>query len=347
MSLQTQFEKFNKKIRLSPEKLEELREKREILLTKLRADEDLPSFEEFEQGSYKMRTEVEPIDKEYDIDVGLRFNVNKSDYEDPLILKKKIRDILKNHTDYGAEIKNPCVTVTYKKAGKTAYHVDLVTYTYEDKNNKESQKYLARGKEFANIDNKKWEEADPLGLIDKIENKYDGEDKEQYKRIIRYLKRWKNIKFSQNGNNEIPGIGITLLAYNLFIPIKTYDSLEEKYRHNDFEALIQFIEKIKNKFEIKYDNENAIYKYTIVVKLPVQPYTDVFSKMTLNQTNKFKQEIDKLYEDLLLIENEIDIIEQCKKLNKIFGDDFEIPEAEAEFNYQKNYIPRTSESGIK
>ena len=42
-----------------------------------------------------MGTEVKPIDKDYDIDVGLRFNVNKNDYEDPLTLKKQIRDILK------------------------------------------------------------------------------------------------------------------------------------------------------------------------------------------------------------------------------------------------------------
>ena len=112
MSLQNQFEKFNKNIRLSSKKLDELREKRDKILDKLRDNKDLPSFEEFGQGSYRMRTEVEPIDKEYDIDVGLRFNVNKNDYEDPLTLKKQIRDILKSHTEYGAQIKTPCVTVT-------------------------------------------------------------------------------------------------------------------------------------------------------------------------------------------------------------------------------------------
>ena len=132
MSLQNQFKKFNENIRLSATKLDELREKRNKILDKLRANEDLPSFEEFGQGSYRMGTEVKPIDKDYDIDVGLRFNVNKNDYEAPLTLKKQIRDILKNHTEYGAEIKTPCVTVTYKKDGETAYHVDIVTYTYEE-----------------------------------------------------------------------------------------------------------------------------------------------------------------------------------------------------------------------
>ena len=347
MSLQNQFERFNENIRLSSKKLEELREKRNKILDKLRNNKDLPSFEEFGQGSYRMGTEVEPIDKDYDIDVGLRFNVNKNDYEDPLTLKKQIRDILKNHTEYGAQIKTPCVTVTYKKDGETAYHVDIVTYTYEDKENKGSQLYLARGKEFAKTENIKWEKADPLGLIDEIENRYSGEDKNQYKRIIRYLKRWKNLNFTSDGNNEVPGIGITLLAYNLFLPSKDYDYLEEKYKYNDLNALIDFVEDIKNKFISQYDIESGDYKYSISLNLPVEPYTDVFSKMTLNQTNNFRNKICKLYDDLIIVKDEADIIEQCKKLNQIFGENFEVPEKKEESKLQKNFIPPSSATGIK
>lgn len=347
MSLQNQFKKFNENIRLSATKLDELRKKRDKILDKLRANEDLPSFEEFGQGSYRMGTEVKPIDKDYDIDVGLRFNVNKNDYEDPLTLKKQIRDILKNYTDYGAQIKTPCVTITYKKDGETAYHIDIVTYTYEDKENKESQLYLAKGKEFAKAENIKWEVADPLGLINEIENRFSGEDKEQYKRIIRYLKRWKNLNFSSDGNNEVPGIGITLLAYDLFSPSKEYDYLEEKYVYNDLNALLDFIRKVKSKFILKYDLESNESKYSISLDLPVQPYTDVFSKMTLNQMNNFRDKICKLYDDLIMVKDEADIIEQCKKLNQIFGDDFEIPEKKDESKTQKNFIPPSSASGIK
>lgn len=347
MSLQNQFKKFNENIMLSATKLDELRKKRNKILDKLRANEDLPRFEEFGQGSYRMGTEVKPIDKDYDIDVGLRFNVNKNDYEDPLTLKKQIRDVLKNYTDYGAQIKTPCVTVTYKKDGETAFHIDIVAYTYEDKENKESQLYLAKGKEFAKAENIKWEEADPLGLINEIENRFSGEDKEQYNRIIRYLKRWKNLNFSSDGNNEVPGIGITLLAYYLFSPSKEYDYLEEKYVYNDLNALIDFIRKVKSKFIFKYDLESNESKYSISLDLPVQPYTDVFSKMTLNQMNNFRDKICKLYDDLIVVKDEADIIEQCKKLNQIFGDDFEIPEKKDESKTQKNFIPPSSASGIK
>ena len=82
-------------------------------------------------------------------------------------LKEKIRDLLKNHTEYGAKIKKPCVTVTYKKDGEAAYHVDLVTYVYEDKDDSDSQLYLARGK---NRDSEEtcWEKSDPVGLVEYV-----------------------------------------------------------------------------------------------------------------------------------------------------------------------------------
>ena len=145
----------------------------------------------------------------------------------------------------------------------------------------------------------------------------------------------------------MPGIGITLLAYNLFSPSKDYDYLEEKYNYNDLSALIDLVKDIKNKFISQYDIDSGDYKYSISLNLPVEPYTDVFNKMTLNQTNNFRNKICKLYDDLIIVKDEADIIEQCKKLNQIFGEDFEIPEKKEESKTQKNFIPSNSASGIK
>ena len=39
----------------------------------------MPAFDEYNQWSYSMHLWVEPLDKEYDIDVGLRFHVNRYD----------------------------------------------------------------------------------------------------------------------------------------------------------------------------------------------------------------------------------------------------------------------------
>ncbi|KOY65398.1 nucleotidyltransferase domain-containing protein [Clostridium sporogenes] len=345
MSLQTYFEEFNKKIKMDYDELSELAEKRDILLSKLRADKDLPSFEELNQGSYSMFTGVEPLDKDYDIDVGLRFKVNKNDYE-PVDLKEKIYDILKNHTEYGAEIRQPCVTVKYKKDGELAYHIDLVVYAYEDKGDTRSQLYLARGEKYSSEDNKYWEESDPVGLTNTIMNKYSDKDKRaQYRRIIRYMKRWKNIEFSSDGNNEPPGIGITLLAYEKFTPQK-YDWLESKYIFEDIKALISFVQEINSMFiceEYSVDREEWLYK--IELNLPVTPYTNVFYKMSLIQMTNFKKKIGKLLNDLEAVNEEADIVEQCTKLNKIFGEDFPIPDKEKESKKQRNFAPPSSASG--
>lgn len=174
MSLQKYFKNFNNKIKMDYEEKSELASKRDILLKKLRDSGQLPSFTELNQGSYSMYTGVEPLDKEYDIDVGLRFKANKDEYEKPTELKNKICDILKNHTEYGAKVKKPCVTVTYKKDGEIAYHVDLVVYTYEDKNDSDSQLYLARGKD-SKPEEICWEKSDPKGLVDYINAKYEDE----------------------------------------------------------------------------------------------------------------------------------------------------------------------------
>lgn len=346
MTLQKQFEKFNRNIKMDYDENSELASKRDILINKLKADEDLPSFTVINQGSYAMYTGVKPLDnKDYDIDVGLRFNVNKDDYK-PLELKEKVYEILKDHTDYGAEIKQPCVTVTYKKNGNIGYHVDLVIYAYEDKSDTNSQMYLARGKSGSEPENKKWEEADPMGLKDKIMGKFDDEDERaQYRRIIRYLKRWKNKVFKSNGNSEPPGIGITLLAYEKFEPkykITDYVTLSREY--NDLDALIYLVQQIKSMFLYQtYKNNRLLYR--IKLNLPVTPKTDVFFKMTDIQMTDFKDKIEELLNNLNEVKNEAEVVEQCKKLKDIFGDAFEVPEKKATAKKQSYMFAPNSSSG--
>lgn len=347
MGLQTYFEKFNKNIKMDYDENSELASKRDILIKKLRANKDLPSFTTINQGSYAMYTGVKPLDnKDYDIDVGLRFNVNKDDYK-PLELKEKVYEILKDHTDYGAEIKKPCVTVTYKKNGSIGYHVDLVIYSYEDKNDLDSKMYLARGEKYSKEENKKWEEADPMGLKDKIMGKFEDDgEKKQYRRVIRYLKRWKNIKFSSNGNSEPPGIGVTLLAYEKFEPKYEEDSVSLVRTYNDLEALIYLVKQIKDMFALK-TYENGRFLYRIELNLPVTPETDVFYKMTNIQMTDFKDKIEVLLSDLQEVKSEAEVVEQCKKLNEIFGDDFEVPKKKDTAKRQQCiFAPNSSSGGI-
>lgn len=351
MSLQKYFKDFNKAIKMDYTEKSELASKRDILLKKLRDSDELPSFIELNQGSYIMNTGVEPLDKEYDIDVGLRFKVNKADYEEPTELKNRIRDILQNHTEYGAKVKKPCVTVTYKKDGEIAYHVDLVVYAYEDKDDTESKLYLARGKD-SKPDEICWEKSDPKGLVGYINGKFadNTDDRNQYRRVIRYIKRWKNLKFGSTGNVEPPSIGITLIAADKFKVSKSYAYLEEKWNYDDLEALIGFVKEVQSLFMFQGLSENGRLLYRIKYSLPsslnFEYDTDVFKKMSNIHMTNFKDEIDKLVTDLEAVKKEPDEVEQCKFLNKIFGEDFKVPEKEAASKKQLNYIPSTSSSGV-
>ena len=343
MGLQERFKIFHDKIKLDYDTNAELREKRDILCGILSRSGRLPNFEKLDQGSYSMYTGVVPLEgKEYDIDVGLRFNVCKNDH-DPLYFKEIIQDILKDHTEYGAEIKRPCVTVTYKKGGKAEFHVDLVAYAYANPDDHNSQLYLARGKNSTSED-ACWERSDPKGLIDYIQYKPSAH-KEQFRRVVRYLKRWKNFKFSSLGHAEPPSIGITLMAADYF-----YNNSYIIDENSDIKSLIAVCEYIASKFFFTRISPTGKLLYRIRYDLPItlrfEYPSDVFSKMSDVQCTDFKEKLDKLISDLKSARDEADEVEQCKILHRIFGDDFEVPDAKDVSKPQRNYIPSSSASGV-
>ena len=75
--------------------------------------------------------------------------------------------------------------------------------------------------------------------------------------------------------------------------------------------------------------------------------TDAFVKMTDSQMTDFKDKVEKLVDDLETVKSEPDEVEQCKKLQKIFGTDFHIPGVKTVSKKQKNCIPSSSASGVR
>lgn len=341
MSVQSELKKFNDKIRADFTVKSELAEKRDVLVKKLGDSKELPSFDVFNQGSYAMCTGIEPGEgKEYDIDVGLVFKENKEDFE-PMELKNKIFDVLENHTEYGAKIKKPCVTVTYKKDGEASYHVDLVTYVHEDKDGWSNQLHISKGIN-SDSDSQKWEKADPKGLVEYINDAVvKGEKRDQFRRVVRYLKKWKIQKFSDVGHVSPPSIGLTLIACDNF----------NYYENDDLRSLIDVVQVIQSKFVYERTSANERLLYRIKLPLPInldfEQDSDVFEKMSDVQMTDFKDKIDCLNKDLESVRDEVDELEQYKKLNKIFGDDFDIPEVQNSAKCQTNYIPSSSASGIE
>lgn len=331
--VQKYFETFHEAIKLKHfDENQILRDKRDIVLDKLKSrlkvifeekGEQVPSYETFDQGSYKMGTGVIPLDSDFDIDVGVSFKVKKDDYSDPVDVKKWVFDALEGHTKK-VDMRRPCVTVFYQKDDEPVYHVDLAVYS-DESCNFDGKKYLAKGKLNSTAENKSWEVSDPKGLADKVGNKYSGDDKSQFIKVIRYLKRWKDFNFSSNGNAAPIGIGLTISAYNWFAPRKTLtDALANTYKYDDLQATKVVVKGMLDNFRCYSDGADTVER--LKVYLPVEPQSELFEKMTNNQMVDLKEKLNSLLEALDLAEKEVAPEEACKTLRKVFGDDFPVPD---------------------
>lgn len=323
-NLQKYFEKFDEIIKLDTEN-DDLRKSRDAIKSKIVAsieeyfaDKSIPKPTFFDQGSYAMGTGVKPPEDDitYDIDEGVKFNILTAAHPDPVEIKKLLKEALSGHTELGVHIKEPCVRVIYAEDGQEKYHVDLAVYATNGQNQTDSVIQLGRGKEFSDKENRYWQDAQPEQLINLINNKFfDKRHREQFRRIIRYLKRWKDVNFFLGGNSSPRGIAITIAAYNYFIP-----KFDSEGNPSDVDALIYLISTILR-------NKNAIYQdgemhERIICLLPVSPHNDLFGKMTNVQMRQFINRLSNLNTSLGTATSEEDEKEACLKLAEVFGDDF-------------------------
>lgn len=318
--LQRYFDKFHEEIKLSDiDENPTLRDKRDMLVKELREKlpSDVPSFEEFNQGSYATNTGINPKDGNYDIDVGLLFDCTRSKYPNPVDLKIKVRDAL-IRANRNVRIRRHCVTVEYLKDSKPDYHVDLAIYV---KRVEDQALDLAVGREFADENNRGWKKSDPKGLVDKIKSRHSGKDGEQFRRCIRYLKRWRDEQLLSNDN--LPSIALTCAAYSWFAPYKETAPVE---RHVDSIALKRFVDSMLSNFHnVLHDGEMAS---RLQVFLPVEPGDDLLAKMTNSQMKRFKEKLETLSAALREAIAEPLPEKACAILAKQFGDKFPVPKKE-------------------
>jgi hypothetical protein len=331
--IQKYFEEFHEEIKLKRfNENSTLIEKRDIILEKLDAGlkenfekkgEPVPKYDKFDQGSYEMGTGIKPLNGDYDIDVGISFEIAKDDYSDPVEVKKWVFEALDGHTKR-VEMRRPCITVYYQKEGESEFHVDLAVYSDEECNS-DGKKYLAKGKLNSSSDNKRWEHSEPCKLTDLINEHYSGDDHKQFVRVIRYLKRWKNKNFKIDGNAAPVGIGLTIASYDYYVPKKDLvDPFANKYKYNDLASLKNVVSRMINDFATYYDGDKTSER--LKTYLPVAPRCDIFEKMTDLQMADFKKQLNSLLDSLNSAEEEVDPVTACETLRKIFGDDFPVPE---------------------
>lgn len=326
INLQPYFNEFHEKIKLiDTEENAQLREKRDLLLEEIRVylkkksetgNKPLITFQAENQGSYSMSTGIKPIGEyDYDIDVMLLFNISKDDYT-PTEVKKWVLEAL-NKSQRTLQYKKQCVRVQYHEKGDIAYHVDFACYA---NSNPDKISYLSKGKPTSEPEEIKWEPAEPKELKNKINNRFpDPDESKQFKKVIRFIKRWKDFKFQNTVDGKPIGIAITALTYNGFVPCFDFDIFSSEKTPNDFLATKKFVQYFINQFD---------WLDEITVKLPVLPYNDLFEKMkkNQNQTKILKGKLVNLNDSLDEAEKETDPVEACKILQKEFGEDFPVPD---------------------
>ncbi len=330
-NIQRQFIKFHDAIKLTFDDDDVLRQARdsalETLKTRLKANfenkgEKAPKFEKFDQGSYAMCTGIKPQKSDYDIDVGLKFEIDKDDYVDAVKVKEWVHDALSDDT-HKVVVRRPCVTVyVYEDDGETLkHHVDFAVYAA---NNKDSNLYLAKGMLNSESSNRVWEVADPNGLLDAISSKFKDEDAEQFRRVVRYLKRWRDLRFSIEGNAAPIGIGLTFAGYHWFNPVnRVVDAWSGTTERDDHTALLNLVSAMLNRFNATVEDDETGYR--LEVTLPVNPGGDLFKKMTLKQMGTFKEKLEVLKVALEDAQAETDPVKAAEMLVKQFGDDFQVP----------------------
>lgn len=322
--VQYYFDKFHQNIRLNYDNSSNLRTKRDLLISNLseglqrlsrNRNISLPTCNWFDQGSYAMSTGVMPLlGEDYDIDIGLRFKLSKYDYG-PTEVKSWVHDALKT-SNRTVEYKRPCVRVQYHKNGQKDFHVDLAVYS-DAEYNWTGNYYLAKGFIGSKDEYKIWEVSEPFRLKKMIteESFQELEDRRQLRRVIRYLKRWKDINFSSSGYGRPTGIALTACALKWFQPVKSYrwNGFSYYYSYDDLTATTNLVQSIISSFG---------YQSRLIVQLPVQPYNDLFAKMTDKQMENLKEKLIALKTYLQYAQSVTDSKSACTMLQLVFGDDF-------------------------
>lgn len=330
-NIQNHFVDFHSAIKLGTyDEDETLRSKRKTVVDALtkgikkiysEKGEEPPEFCDFVQGSYAIRTGIKPTETknglDYDIDVGIVFAGDETTFPDPVALKETVFAALEDHTDE-VKIRHSCVTVVYK----AGYHVDLAIYVHPDQDIN-GELPLAKGRPGSLPKNKHWELNEPLRLGKEIKSVFSDEDERaQFRRVIRYLKRWRDLKYKNELGDAAPvGVGLTIAGLTLFSA--SIDNVSGE--SDDLGATLGFVTKLIEAFkDLQWSEKDQEYGRRIVVTAPFAPNKDVFWKMTNINMGKLESRLNSLktaLESAMSLESCYDASEV---LQKQFGDDFPI-----------------------
>jgi len=244
-------ETLNKRVRPGDDQLERLRERKDDLVAHLKRDLPLSSgvaVSTWLQGSYKLHTLIRPLSKQdYDVDVGIYFEWgHSSDVKlTPAELRAKLQQSLLDfatNDQHVKDVENPakdrCSRAYYEKH----LHIDLPGYHYSTD---------TRETRLATIDGA-WEVSDPEKMVDWFQERLDGDERAQARRVVRYLKAWAALRFEEDRNAQPSSLMLTVLATDAFA------DMVQGLNIGDDEALQLVVEEVFDRLSATAVVENPV-----------------------------------------------------------------------------------------
>lgn len=300
------FQTYNGKITLTTNKRDSLKTSRNALRKDVKdwfseKGKKQPSF--CWQGSFAMKTLVNPLDgSDYDLDDGVYIqgyeDKEMEDWITPATAHSWVKDAVNDRTQQDVIDKDTCIRVPYA----AGYHIDLPIYILKD-----DIAYLAHK-------NKGWTESDPKAFKEWFVGKVSSSDYgEQLRRIVKYLKAWRDYK-----GIPLKGIEITILATNFF----------DKYDDRDDKSLRNTVEEIINALEGSFE----------CVK-PVTPGENLFEDVSETKKNSILSGLRSLKSNLDKAIKESDEKKASEYLIKSFGDRFPLGKESSQNNFASSKQP--------
>ena len=319
MGLQTHFNKFHDKIALGRQDkaYKTVRERDDSITEEVKdafGEAEYSVIEDFIQGSLATSTGIVPINGDYDIDRALVIDADTAP-DNPVDPKITTLDVLESRGFQNAKIKKPCVTADYASDN---IHIDFAIYKKSGE-----QYYLAVGKKNSDEKNREWSVADPHGLIDWIKDtsNYTVSDDDthfQFRRVVRYLKRWRDWQFSEPVAAKVYSIGLTVMAKEKFQSEFTAEGVAQD--------LVALRRTVASMLDGGYLRPVGAGQYRVTVYLPVQPWRDVFDGSSVDTGTQLRNKLQHLKSKLVEVEGLDDERQQCDVLKGLFGDDFKVPD---------------------
>lgn len=319
MGIQTQFDKFHNRIKLSrqDDAYKKARDRDDSITLRVKTAFKEAGFKvasDFIQGSLATTTAIVPLSGDYDIDRALVIEAEDAP-EDPVAPKKVVLNVLENRGFKNARIKMPCVTADYSSEN---VHIDFPVYK-----RKGFRHCLAVGKKNSNETSRSWSEADPQGLIDWINDRSTygdlaAEKQNQFQRLVRYLKRWRDHQFSETVASKVYSIALTVMVKEQYGP-----SFSTEGSRQDLQALRDTVNSVLARSYFIRVGEG---KYRVSVLLPKEPWRDIFDGASVDTGTQFRNKLVRLRDKLAEAAELTDVVKQAKILRDLFGGDFEVPE---------------------